>query len=101
MRKPNEIWIFSPLAAGSYFHLHQALVCTHMDGHNGSGNIHVHIVINSLRKLDVPQQPFMERPIDCKDISLLFLVSCNSQKWEEKKQLSTIPVSNNINKEKL
>ena len=45
---------------------HQALVCTHMDGHNGSGNIHVHIVINSLRKLDVPQQPFMERSIDCK-----------------------------------
>ena len=37
-----------------------------MDGHNGSGNIHVHIVINSLRKLDVPKQPFMERPIDCK-----------------------------------
>ena len=32
---------------------HQALVCTHMDGHNGSGNIHVHIVINSLRKLDL------------------------------------------------
>jgi len=45
---------------------HQALVCTHMDGHNGSGNIHVHIVINSLRKLDVPKQPFMERPVDCK-----------------------------------
>ena len=45
---------------------HQALVCTHMDGHNGSGNIHVHIVINSLRKLDVPKQPFMERLIDCK-----------------------------------
>ena len=45
---------------------HQALVCTHMDGHNGSGNIHVHIVINSLRKQDVPKQPFMERPIDCK-----------------------------------
>ena len=37
-----------------------------MDGHNGSGNIHVQIVINSLRKLDVPKQPFMERPIDCK-----------------------------------
>ena len=45
---------------------HQALVCTHMDGHNGSGTIHVHIIINSLRKLDVPQEPFMERPIDCK-----------------------------------
>ena len=37
-----------------------------MDGHNGSGNIHVHIVINSLRKLDVPKQPFMEQSIDCK-----------------------------------
>ena len=28
---------------------HQALICTHMNGHNGSGNIHVHIIINSLR----------------------------------------------------
>lgn len=43
---------------------HQALVCTHMDGHNGSGNIHVHIIINSLRKLDVEQQTFMDRPCD-------------------------------------
>ena len=41
---------------------HQALVCTHTDGHNGSGNIHVHIVINSLRKFDVERQDFMERP---------------------------------------
>ncbi len=40
---------------------HQALVCTHMDGHNESGNIHVHIVINSLRKYDVERQDFMER----------------------------------------
>ena len=37
---------------------HQALVCTHTDGHNESGNIHVHIVINSLRKYDVPQEPY-------------------------------------------
>ena len=29
---------------------HQAIVCTHPDGHNGAGNIHVHIVINSVRK---------------------------------------------------
>ena len=42
---------------------HQALVCTHTDGHNESGNIHVHIVINSLRKYDVPQEPSME--FDC------------------------------------
>ena len=43
---------------------HQALVCTHMDGHNVSGNIHVHIVINSLRKNDVEHQGFMERDCD-------------------------------------
>ena len=43
---------------------HQALVCTHTDGHNQSGNIHVHIVINSLRKHDVELQDFMERPCD-------------------------------------
>ena len=43
---------------------HQALVCTHMDGHNESGNIHVHIVINSLRKYDVEHQDFMERTCD-------------------------------------
>ncbi|HJC49358.1 MAG TPA: relaxase/mobilization nuclease domain-containing protein [Candidatus Anaerostipes avistercoris] len=43
---------------------HQALVCTHTDGHNESGNIHVHIVINSLRKYDVDRQDFMERPCD-------------------------------------
>lgn len=40
---------------------HQSMVCTHTDGHNGSGNIHVHIVINSLRKFDVERQDFMER----------------------------------------
>lgn len=50
--------------AGKNFPGHQALVCTHMDGHNGSGNIHVHIVINSLRKYDVERQDFMERACD-------------------------------------
>ncbi len=43
---------------------HQALVCTHMDGHNESGNTHVHIVINRLRKYDVERQDFMERACD-------------------------------------
>ena len=43
---------------------HQILVCTHSDGHHGSGNIHVHLILNSLRKLDVKKQPFMERDID-------------------------------------
>lgn len=46
---------------------HQALVCTHTDGHNGSGNIHVHIVINSLRIAEVPLLPYMERPADTRE----------------------------------
>ena len=44
----------------------QALVCTHPDGHNHSGNIHVHIVINSLRIEEVPFLPYMDRPADTK-----------------------------------
>ena len=45
---------------------HQALVCTHTDGHNGSRNIHVHIVINSIRKYDTEPQPYMEFDRDSK-----------------------------------
>ena len=45
---------------------HQAIVCTHPDGHNQSGNIHVHIVINSLRIENVPLLPYMDRPADTK-----------------------------------
>lgn len=45
---------------------HQALVCTHTDGSNNSGNIHTHIIINSLRKEDIASQPYAERAIDCK-----------------------------------
>ena len=43
---------------------HPAIVCTHPDGHNHSGNIHVHIVINSLRIEEVPFLPYMDRPAD-------------------------------------
>ena len=49
-----------------HFPGHQALVCTHPDGHNRSGNIHVHIVINSLRIEEVPFLPYMDRPADTK-----------------------------------
>ena len=49
-----------------HFPGHQALVCTHPDGHNHSGNIHVHIVINSLRIEEVPLLPYMDRPADTK-----------------------------------
>lgn len=48
----------------AHFPGHQALVCTHPDGNNHSGNIHVHIVINSLRIEEVPMLPYMDRPAD-------------------------------------
>ena len=49
-----------------HFPGHQAIVCTHPDGHNHSGNIHVHNVINSLRIEAVPLLPYMDRPADTK-----------------------------------
>ena len=51
----------------THFPGHQALVCTHPDGHNHSGNIHVHIVINSLRIYEVPLLPYMDRPADTRE----------------------------------
>ena len=47
-----------------HFPGHKALVCTHPDGHNKSGNIHVHIVINSLRVEQVPRLPYMDKDCD-------------------------------------
>ena len=41
---------------------YQALVVTHTDGHNESGNIHTHIVINSVRKIAVERQLYMDKP---------------------------------------
>ena len=41
---------------------YQALVVTHTDGHNESGNIHTHIVINSVRQTAVERQPYMDKP---------------------------------------
>lgn len=43
---------------------HPAIVCAHPDGHNSAGNIHVHIVIGSLRVRTVERQPFMDKPCD-------------------------------------
>ena len=43
---------------------HPAIVCTHPDGHNHSGNIHVHIVIGSIRIREVERKPYMHKPRD-------------------------------------
>ena len=46
---------------------HPAIVCTHPDGHNKSGNIHVHIVIGSIRIRDVERKPYMQKPRDWRE----------------------------------
>ena len=43
---------------------HPAIVCTHPDGHNHSGNIHVHIVIGSIRTREVERKSYMQKPRD-------------------------------------
>ena len=45
---------------------YQVLVITHTDGGNHSGNIHTHIVINSVRKCDAPREDYMTQPGDHK-----------------------------------
>lgn len=63
---PEKAQVLGKEFAAKNFPGHQTIICTHPDGHNSAGNIHVHIVINSVRKYSVPQQEFMERPGDAK-----------------------------------
>lgn len=46
---------------------HPAIICTHPDGHNHSGNIHVHIVIGSIRTREVERKPYMQKPRDWRE----------------------------------
>ena len=46
---------------------HPAIVCTHPDGHNHSGNIHVHIVIGSIRTREVERKPYIQKPRDWRE----------------------------------
>ena len=50
-----------------HFPGHQAIVCTHPDGHNHAGNIHVHIVIGSIRTREVERKPYMQKPRDWRE----------------------------------
>ncbi len=49
------------------FPAHPAIVCTHPDGHNSTGNIHVHIVIGSIRTREVERKPYMQKPRDWRE----------------------------------
>ena len=46
---------------------HPAIVCTHPDGHNHSGNIHIHIVIGSVRIREVERKSYMQKPRDWRE----------------------------------
>lgn len=45
---------------------HQAVLAVHPDGHNGSQNMHVHIVINSVRKYEGRKAKWHDRPCEWK-----------------------------------
>lgn len=62
---PHKAHALAKEFAEYFFAGHQALIVTHADGNNHAGNIHTHIVINSLRKEKVEWQSFIENPRDC------------------------------------
>lgn len=43
---------------------YQTIIYTHDDGHNNSGNIHVHIVINSVRIKEMEKRDYMTKKCD-------------------------------------
>ena len=45
---------------------HQVIIVVHPDGHNGSGNIHAHIVANSVRKYSAVKQKWHEKACEYK-----------------------------------
>ncbi len=61
---PEKAHVLIRQYARQNFPGHQIVVCTHKDGHNSAGNIHVHVVLNSVRKNPAMRQDFMERECD-------------------------------------
>ncbi len=61
---PEKAQVLGMELAAKAFPGHQTIVCTHKDGHNGAGNIHCHIVINSVRKKNTALRPNQERRYD-------------------------------------
>lgn len=57
----HDVQQFGMEFANKYLPGYQTIVCTHANGNNESGNIHCHIVINSIRIMDVPRETYMDR----------------------------------------
>ena len=58
----EEVQKFGIEFVNRYIPGYQTIVCSHADGTNGSGNMHCHIVINSIRIADVNREAYMDQP---------------------------------------
>ena len=60
----QEVQQFGIEFVNKYMPGYQTIVCSHADGTNGSGNMHCHIVINSIRIEDTDREGYMDQPTD-------------------------------------
>ena len=63
---PMEAMELAKKYADKFLEGHQVIIVVHPDGHNGSGNIHAHIVANSVRKYPAVKQEWHEKTCEYK-----------------------------------
>lgn len=63
---PMEAMELAKKYAEKFLEGHQVIIVVHPDGHNGSGNIHAHIVANSVRKYPAVKQKWHEKACEYK-----------------------------------
>ena len=63
---PMEAMELAKKYAEKFLEGHQVIIVVHPDGHNGSGNIHAHIVANSVRKYPAVKQRWHEKACEYK-----------------------------------
>lgn len=63
---PMEAMELAKKYAEKFLEGHQVIIVVHPDGHNGSGNIHAHIVANSVRKYPAIKQKWHEKACEYK-----------------------------------
>lgn len=63
---PMEAMELAKKYAEKFLEGHQVIIVVHPDGHNGSGNIHAHIVANSVRKYPAVKQKWHEKNCEYK-----------------------------------
>lgn len=60
----QEAMEFGKQYAEKFLPGHQTILAVHPDGHNGTGNVHVHIVINSVRKYEGKKERWQDKPCE-------------------------------------